>query len=240
MWNWPANYDRLQYYESSDGINFTRYPAVDIQNTLANNSAPVYSITILYRPANNPRYEGWIDNNGILYYVRSDDCMTWTKYPGLAPLDNQITHSGKTGAAPGSLFYVGGYGSVIYFNNKYTMWYSSGVTGIESSNYNRGISYAESADGIAWQLVDILPNMGVNGTPAGLHQDAIYRIDDILVGFINPNWRINRTYNPVVIYDSNRFSGNGEYKAFKMWFTGDGIVEASGVRRIGYSSFNEP
>ncbi len=236
MWNWPANYNSLQYYESSDGVNFIHYPSVNIQNTLAGGSAPVYSIAILYRPASNPRYEGWIDNNGILYYVQSNDCMTWTAYPGLVSLDNRITHSGKTGAAPGSLFYVGGYGTVIYFNSKYTMWYSSGITGIENSNYNRGISYAESTDGLTWQLVDMLPDMGVNGSPAGFRQNAIYRIDDILTGFTNPNWRNSRTYNPVVVYDSDRFSGHGEYKMFKMWLTGDGSIG----RRIGYASFNEP
>jgi hypothetical protein len=226
LWTWASTNNYLTYYESSDGINFTFYPAVQITNTLGIGASTVYSNSILYRPGNNPRYEGWIDNNGRLYYITSNDCITWQRPPG-----NEITHSGKNGIAPGTSFQTGGWCSVIVYNGRYTMWYSSNVDGVSGVPYNEGISYAESDDGLNWELAEIIPYIGINATPAGAIQNAVLHVNDGTV------WRTFRCYNPFVIYDANQFSGNGESRYFKMWFTGQ-TTSSSSSRSIGYVSFN--
>ncbi len=239
MWNWYST-AQLVYYESADGVNFTEYTGVNLGylGVTGDSSAStdIYSIDILYRPASTPKYEGWVDVAGEQYYITSNDCMTWSRVPGLAASDNILTHSGKDGSTPGTPFHCGGWPSIVYFNGRYTMWYSSNLDGISDSSYNRAISYAESANGYAWNLVEIIPNMGINAAPAGLKSNGILRTDDA-----GCTWRSNRTYNPEVIYSPSKFvtldgSLHGEYKDFKMWFTGDG----SAGRRIFYASFNEP
>jgi len=226
LWTWVSTDQFLTYYESDDGINFTIYPAVQITNALGIGASTVYSNSILYRPGNNPRYEGWIDNNGRLYYITSNDCMTWQRPPS-----NEITHYGKDGGSPGTNFQVGGWCAVVIYNGRYTMWYSSHVDGVSGVPYNQGISYAESDDGLNWDLVEIIPYIWINATPAGSMQNAILHVND------GTAWRMFRCYNPFVIYDDNQFSGNGESRYFKMWFTGQ-TTSSSSSRSIGYVSFN--
>lgn len=222
LWTWDSTKTYLTYYESINGIDFTYYSEGDIDNTLGSGSSVVYSISIIYKDTNSPKYQAWIDNNGDLYYITSNDGITWTS-------QGEITHSGKDGSSPGTRFYTGGACSVSIMDDKYIMWYSSDTTGVGTSNYNQGISYAESDDGLIWELVEILPNIGINASPSGPKQNAILHIND------GNAWRESRTYCPMVIYDANKFSGNGEYKDFKMWFTGDGATYG---RRIAYLSFN--
>ncbi|MBN1410581.1 MAG: hypothetical protein JW969_07025 [Spirochaetales bacterium] len=230
FWTWDRG-NMLVYYESENGADFA-YANKTITNALGFGSAPVYSIAILYRPASAPKYEGWIDNNGRVYYINSNDCMDWQA--DVIPPANCVMHSGKTaGGSFDTPISTGGWASVVFFNGRYTIWYSSDVDGIGGyPNYNKGISYAESTNGWEWTLVDVLPYMGVNGTPAGPMENAILYASDG-----NIDRRNNRTYTPTVIYDAVHFSGAGENKAFKMWFTGDGSAYG---RRIWYASFNEP
>ena len=82
-------------------------------------------------------------------------------------------------------------------SGRYGFWYSGGV-----SDSNDGIGYAESVDGLNW-IKNIEPLM---------HQND--------VGYPGYPWRSDRTYTPMVIYDSSRFSGYGDSLLYKMWYSG--------------------
>ncbi len=78
---------------------------------------------------------------------------------------------------------------------------------------NEGIGYATSEDGLVW---------------AKQHSDnPLFHKNDRV------DWRSERTYTPMVIYDSNAFSGDGEAFSYKMWFSGEGADE---IAKVGYAT----
>ncbi len=102
-----------------------------------------------------------------------------------------------------------GFGTVVKVSdNDWRFWYSGGKLEMGDG----GVGYATSADGISWakqgQVAELVP--------------ALYA------------WTAKRSYTPEVIYDPNRFSGNGDPAFFKMWRSGK---SASSNYAVGYSIF---
>jgi hypothetical protein len=138
------------------------------------------------------------------------------------------THNG------GDLFYTNGSLSVVKKSDgTYEMWYSSSLDGFSDlrPRCNKGISYAESSDGITWDLIDDIPCMERTNAILKTTDGAAWRAGDDTTGY---------TYTPSVIFDENKFFSNGDFhgeeRHYKLWFTGG---TSGSNRRIGYLSFNE-
>jgi len=219
LWVWDVA-QTMRYYDSDNGVDWTADTNGDITNTLFSGSAPVYSVFILYEGGT---YTAWADNNGIYYYTTSNDGMNWN-----AGLEIVHTHNG------GDLFYTNGSLSVVKKSDgAYEMWYSSSLDGFSDlrPRCNKGISYAESSDGITWDLIDDIPCMRRTNAILKTTDGAAWRAGDDTTGY---------TYTPSVIFDENKFFSNGDFhgeeRHYKMWFTGG---TSGSNRRIGYLSFNE-
>lgn len=219
IWYWDSSSpygNPIRYAESNDGINWFNDQAIsqDPSRMLVTGWVPPYWFYSSYGPSAvlyNPSGYATInhaDPMGNKYVMYFDACSQTPVAP-----DGTIECTGLAYSADGK--YWARYGlepvfkasggsawdsryayawSVLKVDGIYQMWYSGG-----QDDSNDGIGYAESTDGIHWTKYSGNPIMHVNdGIP----------------------WRSSRTYTPLVIYDSNRFSGHGDFAYYKMWFTG--------------------
>jgi hypothetical protein len=151
-------------------------------------------------------------NKYVMYY---DGTTGGLEDIGLAVSNDGVNWAGYNNGAAPVLFHGGGstwdsnYATmctVQKIGSAYHMWYSGGnVTSHE------GIGYAQSLDGITWTKYGSNPIMHIT--------DSV-------------PWRTVRTYTPRVLYDAASFSGAGEAKQLKMWWSGENSL---GNIAIGYS-----
>jgi hypothetical protein len=227
MWNPRIAWNYVDYYTSTNGINWAIDASGEISQTV--NVEPDLPFSAFYG-LSNVLYEGgtfyaWANTNGHWNMISSADAKTWTNL-GECILD--------ISTMAGNQFNTDGSVSVIHKNGIYELWYTSDVNGDFAGNRRSGISYAEATDGINFVAVNNLDYIGINGTPAGPKKNAILKITD---GYA---WRNSVTYTPWVIFDANKFSGHGELKHYKMYFNGDSTDTATyPARSTGYISFDE-
>lgn len=219
LWVWDGA-QTIRYYYSNNGVDWTADSNGDITNVLFSGSAPVYSVFIIY---DGGMYSAWADNNGIYYSTTSDDGIHWNM-----GVEIVHTHNG------GDRFYTNGTLSIVKKSDgTCQMWYSSSLDGFSDvrPRCNKGISYAESQDGITWDLIDDIPCMNRTNAILQTTDGVLWRAGDDTTGY---------TYTPCVIFDEDKFFSDGafhgEERHYKMWFTG-GISGPN--RRIGYLSFDE-
>ncbi|WP_307440997.1 hypothetical protein [Paenibacillus sp. V4I3] len=91
----------------------------------------------------------------------------------------------------------------------FMMWYSGGI-----NESHEGIGCASSMDGLNWTKFPGNPIFSIN--------------DGVL-------WRNNRTYDPWVLFDPQRFSGHGDTVCFKFWMTGAPAADPNDIN-IGYAT----
>lgn len=91
----------------------------------------------------------------------------------------------------------------------FKMWYSGGV-----NTSAEGIGCASSSDGMNW--------VKFAGNP-------IFSIFDGVL------WRNERTHNPWVLFDAQRFNGHGDEVCFKFWMTGAPLSDPNDID-IGYAT----
>jgi hypothetical protein len=205
---WPYDVDLLRTAESDDGISWANDQPIGQINPLIrenNETEPAYEWlygsygpgAIMYDP------DGYEDlnetdplgNKYVMYYDQytrhsltgvnevtmlaiSVDGVNWKRY-GDEPV---LVAAGGSTAWDAQYAYAW---SVLKLEEGYCMWYSGGI-----ADYNDGIGYATSSDGLTWTKSGENPLMHVNDTVA---------------------WRDDRTYCPAVI------EADGFYK---MWFAG--------------------
>jgi hypothetical protein len=224
MWYWTGVMDyhinNLHYAESSDGISWTNDQPLTQDNTsplVTGNSGPDWNAgsygpcDLIYNSGgSNFLDDGNLWNNKyVMYYMGTTGGK---EYIGLAYSANG-THWKRYGCTP--ILSPGaaadwdntsvGYCSVINLSGSWQMWYGGG------EGTNHGIGYATSPDGIVWTK-----NPG----------NPIFHISDGIP------WRNDRTYTPWVVYDADKFSGNGDACPYKMWFSG---MSADEKYSIGYA-----
>jgi len=111
------------------------------------------------------------------------------------------------------------------------IWFSTNALGKGKtdggSTNNRGIGYARTTNGYEWTPIDNITGSGqvnpILSTNDGLNPN---RNAGLLSGY---------TYTPCIVYDPDRFSGHGEAREYKLWFTGG--LDGNG-RRVFYLSFD--
>ena len=228
MWNWNTTNSSsgyLDHYESTNGVAWTKIPAGTIQPNnhqgpaFDNPSVAVYNIQVMYL---NNRYYGWIDNNGRRYVMTTTTPEVGTSW----------TNIGKC-LLNGADFVTDGCSWITYRNGKFEMWYPSDPAGVFVGYRRAGLSYCESTDGFNFTGVDYIPYKGLKAfsNPSNLTNSILTITDGVL-------WRTKLNYAPCVIFDANKFSGQGEARHYKIYFAGEAT---NGVARgIGYASFNKP
>jgi predicted GH43/DUF377 family glycosyl hydrolase len=123
-------------------------------------------------------------SSGKTYYVRayatntagtsygdeqSFTTMGWAKYSG-----NPVMYPGSSTSWDKVTV---GFGSVIYYNSKYHMWYTGGST--VDTTYRWKIGHATSDDGIAW--TKDIKNPVLDRGPKGIWDDNIVHIPKVMV-----------------------------------------------------------
>ena len=224
MWYWTGIMDytinNLHYAESGDGINWTNDQSLtqDVNYPLVTgNSGPDWNAgsygpcDLIYNSSGSASlddYNIW-NNKYVMYYMGTTG---GNEFIGLSYSANG-THWKRLGCTP--VLSPGaagdwdntsvGYCSVINVSGSWHMWYGGG------EGTNHGIGYATSPDGIVWTK-----NPG----------NPIFNISDGIP------WRNDRTYTPWVVYDADKFSGNGDACPYKIWFSGRNTAEQYS---IGYA-----
>ena len=152
-----------------------------------------------------------VEQTGLAY---SSDGLLWTRY-GSQPV---IIPSGNINEWDGRYIYQS---SVIKVQDTYHMFYSGSngqPIGSDGNATAHGIGHASSTDGINWILDSDNPIFYISET-------------------VPVPWRINRTYNPAVIFDAFCDAGSCNLCFAKMWFTG---ANSSDIRAIGYATLPCP
>jgi predicted GH43/DUF377 family glycosyl hydrolase len=182
---------------SDDGVEWTMDPG----NPVLTRGVPgawddqfVIISTVVYDGAQfHMWYTGWHGGRERIGYATSPDGSAWTKY-----WDNPVIDVGP----PGSWYALQVRpGQVIDEGGTYKMW----LAGLEEGSGVARIGYAESADGISWQM---LP-------------------DPILQPGQDPGaWDAFRVVNPTVVSDGS---------AYHMLYAGTRIQGSQEIGKIGYA-----
>jgi hypothetical protein len=229
IWYWNSAFtygiDTLRTAVSTDAITWTSDTIISqVGTTVITGTWPDWNTgsygpcEIFYNASGSATIVSPVDdatvwaNKYVMYY---DGTTGGVEDVGLAVSNDGINWEGLNGGAAPVLSHGGGstwdsdYAtmcSVQKIDGAYHMWYSGGQT-----SSHEGIGYAQSLDGITWTKYGSNPIMHMT--------DGV-------------TWRTNRTYTPRVLFDSNSFSGAGEAKMLKMWWTGEDSL--SNIA-IGYS-----
>ena len=227
IWYWDTSklytIEAIRYAESTDGINWvndqpiTQNPSKPLVGPYDWNRGSYGPMWIFYNPnAGNTGSDPW-NYKYVMYYdattgafeqialAYSKDGINWTRYGDTPVLWAEGYKHGAPWGDPRwwDSSYVG-FGTILFYNRTYHMWYSGGV-----EHMHEGIGHATSPDGIHWTKD---PNNPIFTTVPGTPYEK-------------------RHYTPSVIYDPNLFSGYGDSSVLKMWFT---AKDASGNYAIGY------
>jgi hypothetical protein len=230
MWNPPTTWATIDYLTSSDGITWT--PDVSGQISQTVNVDPDLPFSAIYELSSvmyeGSMYYGWVNTNGHWNMLSSADAKSWTNL-GECTLD--------TSTMAGNTFNTDGRLTVVHVNGVYQMWYSSDEVGdFEYSPTDKrrwGISYAESADGISFIAVNNINYKGASAAIPGTLINAIMKKSDGVI------WRDTVVYSPIVIYDASKFSGHGEARYYKIYYSGDSSDTVTYPRRsVGYASYD--
>jgi hypothetical protein len=192
---WPTvNPEPIRYTESPDGINWFNDQAITgnlfTGVSLEWNRTSYGPIDVLYNPTAKNTGTKPFDYSFVMYFDAtegnfeeiglgySSDGRNWSLYGKVLPRGNDGS-SGNTDDWDSS---YASFGTVIKVaNGKWHMWYSGGT-----DNVHHGIGHATSSDGLAWTRDASNPLLHVS--------DGI-------------DWRNDRTYTPMAIYDVKNFSG---------------------------------
>jgi hypothetical protein len=230
MWNWDIG-STLDYYTSTDGITWTLDLSGRITQTL--NVAPALPYSAVYEISSviyeGSTYYGWINSNGHWNMLSSSDAKSWTNL-GECTLD--------ISTMPSNFFNTDGRICILHRNGIYQMWYSSDENGdfiyTPTDKRRFGISYAESSNGINFTAVNNIDYKGTSASIPGPKTNAILKKFDSIL------WRDVIVYSPIVIYDASKFSGHGEARSYKMYYSGDSSDTVTYPRRSsGYASFDD-
>jgi hypothetical protein len=232
IWYWDSvvsiySINALRYAESADGMIWTNDQVLtqDPLSPIVTGTYPDWNtgtygpMYVLFNPSalntgTNPfnysytmYYDGTtgaIEQVGLAYSI---DGKLWS-------LHSKVLSLGALGVWDD---HYACYGTVLYFDGLWHMWYSGGQNEMGTT----GIGYATSPDGITWTkyAANPLTSLGGYGTFGGMGPAG--------------SWNEKRNYTPMVLYDANKFSGHGEACEFKMWRSG---VSASGNYSVGYAS----
>ncbi|MCD4680998.1 MAG: right-handed parallel beta-helix repeat-containing protein, partial [Bacteroidales bacterium] len=175
LWYWDSinsSTSKLYMATSSDGISWAEHSAISITSGMAYSF--FYNARVIW---NGTNYEGWFDNNGgEIEYANSGNSIDWeTATP--------CVFNGYGGAFTPPC--------VVKLDDTYYMWFGYKAVDPEPNGYsNTGIGYANSSNGINWQI-KFSPIFAINDSGA--------------------TWRNYRSYTPNVIKEDN---------TWKIWFTG--------------------
>jgi hypothetical protein len=219
LWSDPP--EPIRYTESPDGINWFNDQAITgnlfTGVSLEWNRTSYGPIDILYNPTATNTGTKPFDYSFVMYFDATEgnfeeiglgyspDGGNWTLYGKVLPRGND----GPSGNIDDWDSSYASFGTVIKVaNGKWHMWYSGGTDKV-----HHGIGHATSSDGLAWTRDASNPLLHVS--------DGV-------------DWRNDRTYTPMVIYDVKKFGGQGDSVFWKMWFSGKNTDTSNYA--IGYAT----
>ncbi len=216
-----ADYSRIYYATSQDGINWTKYdnsiPAAS-DTTSTNGRIPLGTsgkgdeggVTSLTAIKDNGIYKIWYtgedinEDYSIVYYATSPDGLTWTKYDNTIPVASDTTSTngrlplGTDGKGDESYIQEA---SVIKDGSVYKMWYAANFDFANYGTYGSNVYYATSPDGLVWTKYNntIPANSNTTSTNGRIPRGTYGKGDDAYI------WGIS------VLKDEN---------SYKAWYVG--------------------
>ena len=241
IWYWDSvvsiySINAMRYAESADGLAWTNDQVLTqnpsslvVTGVWPNWNTGTYGpMYVLFNPSASNTGTNPFSYSYAMYY---DGTTGGTEEVGLAystdgkywSLRSKVLSLGSSGSWDDN---YACFGTVLYFEGIWHMWYSGGRTGTGGGMGTTGIGYATSPDGIAWtkHTANPLTSLGGYGTFGGMGPAG--------------SWNEKRNYTPMVLYDVNKFSGHGEACEFKMWRSG--VSASPSNYSIGYASFCLP
>lgn len=168
MWYYAhGNAWRIGYANSTDGINWVKYPGNPILNLGPSSSWDDFAVAFPWVIKEGPLYKMWYggraDAGGLTYrigYATSTDGLNWIKYPGNPVMDFGLPGEWDDNGVPDF--------SICFDDGIYKMHYTGWNGSIAK------IGYATSEDGINWTRYSENPILDVGPSGSWDDEDVLY------------------------------------------------------------------